>query len=188
VAVTQKAEESLVTNGSSASVHAPPRLINRIIEEASWIEDSEVQEMWAGPLATSCTDSGDDDSNLLFVNLLSGLTKLQAKILRYACENAAKELVPNGLIQATYFHISENQLTQLTAEHDIDRLDRELDHLRILGLLDLGAGGFSTSGDLSAGLTPTALALHMYVRCQGARISSAEYFGLKKPSSAEAID
>jgi len=83
--IVQATERKLSESGAAPGVHAHPRLVGTILSEGSWIDDSEVQEMWAGLLSSSCSESGDDDSNLLFVNLLSGMTKMQAKILRYAC-------------------------------------------------------------------------------------------------------
>jgi hypothetical protein len=185
VAVAQMAEQKLATSGALAGVHAHPRLVSNVLEESSWIEDTEVQEMWGGLLSSSCTETGDDDSNLPFVGLLSGLTKLQAKILRCACERARKVATPNGLIGAIPLKASSESLFKLTGENDIQRLDRELDHLRFLGLLaDGGFNGF----DLTANLTPTALALQMYVRCQGLRSSPIDYFQLDTPGSKPSED
>src|SRR5947209_5743600 len=100
IAIGRMAEQKLGTKTGGLQAH--PRMINSILEEGSWIEDSEIQEMWGGLLASSCTESGDDDSNLLFVNLLGGLTRMQAKVVKYACEQAKKIVLPNGLIQANF--------------------------------------------------------------------------------------
>ena len=176
-AITQAAERKLGDAGAAEGVSAHPRLVNRILEEGSWIEDSEVQEMWGGLLASACSKTGDDDSNLLFVNLLSGLTGLQARILRYACEHARKYKSSSGLIQSSLLEVTAEDLIKLTGEVDLQRLDREMDHLRALELLN--QGGFSVEGGpLTAGLTPTALALHLYARCQGSRSSPIDYFGI----------
>jgi hypothetical protein len=179
VVLVNMAERKLAASGATEGVHAPPRLVARIMDEGSWIPDSEVQEMWAGLLSSSCTESGDDDSNLLFVDLLSGLTKLQAKILRYGCETALKFASPTGLVYTQFLAISREDLFAVTAENDVDRLDREIDRLRELGLLDPHSG-FHLTGDFVV-LTPSSLGLHMYVRCQGMRASPIDYFGLKAP-------
>ena len=185
VAIAQIAEQKLTNSGASAGVHAHPRLVSNVLEEGSWIEDAEVQEMWGGLLSSSCTETGDDDSNLPFVDLLSGLTKLQAKILRCACERARKLSTPSGLIGAIPLKASSESLFKLTGENDIQRLDRELDHLRFLGLL--ADGGFNAF-DLTANLTPTAMALQMYVRCQGSRSSPIDYFQLDTSGSKPSDD
>jgi len=88
-AITQKAQERLEVEKAPEKVHAHPRLVFRIIAEGSWTDDQLLQDMWAGLLAASCSQSGQDDSDLIFVNLLSPLTRMEARVLRYACENAA---------------------------------------------------------------------------------------------------
>jgi hypothetical protein len=164
--------------GLPEGVHAHPRLVRSIVEESSWIEDAAVQDWWSGLLSSSCTDTGDDDSNLLFINLLGNLTKLQARLLKYACENARKSVSPTGLIQAGHLAVSLEELCQIAQETDIQRLDRELDSLRGMSLLD---GGIHPYGHPTVVLTPTALALHMYVRCSGSRASPMEFFQVSIP-------
>jgi hypothetical protein len=181
-AITKRAEEKLAQQNESPDVHAHPRIVSTIVEEGSWIEDPVVQDMWAGLLSSSCTEAGDDDSNLIFVNLLASFTKLQARILDYACSNARKQALPNlDLIQAQYLSVSPDALREITGVTDIQRLDRELDHLRELGLID---GGFQAYHQ-NVELTPTALALHLYVRCQGSRASPADYFKVEIQSDKQ---
>jgi hypothetical protein len=77
--------EPLVNSFPDANnCHAHPRLVAQIIEHGSWTDSGEVQRLWAGLLASSCTVDGSDDSNLIFVDTLSRLTLLQARILEYA--------------------------------------------------------------------------------------------------------
>lgn len=175
-AIAEKAQKRLENSNAPQNVHAHPRLVSEILEEGSWIDDSVVQDMWGGLLSSSCTETGDDDSNLLFINMLSNLTRLEARLLKYICEHANKRMEPNGLIQAADLVITLDVLKQITAESDIHRLDRELDHLREIGLIN---GGFLPGIDTSAHVSPSPIALHMYVRCQGVRVSPTEYFGLK---------
>jgi len=58
----------------------------------------------------------------------------------------------------------------LTNISDIHRLDRELDHLRSLDLISQYSGGFSPSSkELDADISPSSLALNLFVRSQGYR-------------------
>jgi hypothetical protein len=67
--------ESLVSNQADFDkLQAHPRLVAKIIEQGSWADSDEVQNMWAGLLASSCAIDGFDDSNLIFVDLLSQIT------------------------------------------------------------------------------------------------------------------
>lgn len=174
-AITQRAQERLEANEISKDAHASPRLVHTIVEEGSWADDAIVQDLWAGLLSSSCTDSGDDDSNLIFSNLLSQLTKLQARILKFACENAKKSNSA-GLVVADDLILTLARLKEIADERDVQRLDREMDCLRELGLISLG---FQIGNTTVAYITPTTLALHMYVRCQGSRLSPIEWFALK---------
>jgi hypothetical protein len=180
---TRKAEEKLEQSAAGENVHAHPRLVSNILEEASWIDDSRVQDFWAGLLASSCTSEGDDDSNMIFVNILSLLTKLQARIIDYACMQSPKHSTMQGLIHSGYLSVSVDTLKDVTGETDIQRLDRELDHLRELGLI---VGGIHPGGN-DAVLTPAPLAHHLYVRCQGSRASPTEYFSLQADPGTERL-
>ena len=134
--------------------------------------------MWGGLLASSCSEDGKDESNLMFVNLLRQLTRSQARIVKYACERAQKT-VSYGLIWAPKdsLLLKRQELYDIAGVTDINQLDRELDHLRSL---DLIAGGLSLSDSDVANISPRPLALHLYVRCQGSRAPPTEFFGLKE--------
>lgn len=151
-------------------------IIAQILEQGSWIDNEEVQKMWAGLLASSCTEDGGDESNLIFTSILSQLTSLEAKILNHCCEKAEKFKTKVGWLMAKDFKMSLGEMQKLTGIFDLHRLDRELDHLHSLDLIE---GGFHPDIDF-ADVTPRPLALQMYVRCQGSRGSPIEYFGLDK--------
>lgn len=172
-AVVSRAEDRLRESSAPPDLHAHPRIVSGILEQGSWIDDPVVQDLWGGLLSSSCTPDGDDDSNLIFINLLSELTKLQAHVLKHVCENSTKSMSPNGLIGASRMVIPLDTLIGITGVSDIHRLDRELDHLREVGLID---GGFAQGYSTDATIRPCALLLHMYVRCQGSRLSPIDFF------------
>jgi hypothetical protein len=175
ISTMKRLEQKLTENKVPEASHAHPRIVSSIVEQSSWIEDSAIQDMWAGLLSSSCTGTGDDDSNLLFVNLLSSLTKLQARVLNFACEKTTIAASPGGLVLAGRVQLDIDQLVEIAEEKDIHRLDRELDHLRAVGLIE---GGILPHEPKFAILTPTSLALHMLVRCKGSRASPLEFFNL----------
>lgn len=176
VAISEVAENHL---GASTD-HAHPRLVSSIIERGSWMDDSYVQDLWGGLLASSCTEDGDDDSNLMFIDLLSSITKSQARMLNYICINAEKYMSPEGLPAAKYFYISFEILKEVSQIDDLIRIDRELDHLRGNELI-LGGFDFDQSTTAIARVLPTAIAQNMYVRCQGSRKTPIEFFNLTIP-------
>jgi len=132
--------------------------------------------MWAGLLASSCSDDGKDESNLLFTNLLSQLTVCEVRMVNHASKTAPKvKLETHGLIATQgRLKMSAEELIQVSGVADVHQLDRELDHLRSLGLIHEGFSGYDSRADI----TPTALALNLYVRCVGSKLPPTAYFGV----------
>ena len=189
--IVEKAEAK-VAKFARGSVHAHPRLVFKVIERGSWSDDGVIQETWAGILASSCTEDGRDDSNVVFTSLLSQLTGVQLRILNYSVEVAPKYATKTGLPYAEGISLSHAQLVEISGCKDTQRLDRELDHLRALELIGtanaLGfGGGFNAQDDaLVASIGISALALHLYVRGQGYIGSPVEFFSLTKKPDGKA--
>lgn len=142
-----------------------PQLGYAIAENASLVEDDVIQDMWAGLFAASISSDGKDDSNLIFINLLKQLTSVQAHILRYAFDNCRKVKYDNGLITGCKFSITLEEAYTLFQINDLDRLDRELDSLDSLGLIN---GGLSLEDkDLEVDLSLTSLGIYLISKCQG---------------------
>ncbi len=175
IRMLQKSEQKY-DRFSQESAHAHPRLVSRILDCSSWNDSDDVHDLWAGLLASSCTPDGKDESNLIFVNILSQLTSLQAKILKYCCETAKKAASKGGWIHAEPYYLELAKLEEILQITDVHRLDREMDHLRALGIVEAGFMPDSTV----AILTPTSLGLQMYVRCQGYLGSPFEFFGISQ--------
>jgi hypothetical protein len=174
VAMAQHAERLL----QAPDAHAHPSLVHSIAEHASWTDDSRVQEMWAGLLVSACTPDGKDESNKIFVRCLEQLTGLQARILFHACTNCRKFRTTEGLVYAYDLTVSHEELVAISGVDDTDRLDRELDDLRQMGLLQARSGFDADDPSLQAHITPAPLSLHFYVRCQGSRKSPIDFFDI----------
>jgi len=170
IRIIQKAQCKMEFRDEQLQIKAHPRVALSIIDNGSLIDNDEVQELWAGLFVSACTKDGQDDENLIFVDLLKQLTVVEAKILKYSCQGARKIHHTNGLLTGDEYEISCEELFGLTGIKDIHRLDRELDHLRSLELIGhgIGNGGFSSTDDsLIADISPTALALNLYIKSQG---------------------
>jgi Abortive infection alpha len=178
VAVIAEAEARYEKYQAGRVAQAHPRLVASVVEHSSWTDDRTLQQMWGGLLASSCSPDGRDESNLIFINLLSQLTSLQVRVLSYACSNVKKLVTPEGLImpdRGLYVEIST--VKGIANTDDIHRLDTELDHLHGLGLITGGFQGRSTHVDIC----PTALALNLFVRSQGFTGSAVAFFNLIPP-------
>lgn len=175
LSILKKANDKYEERGLSNNEQAHPRLVHQILDEGSWSDDEVIQGMWSGLLASSCSVDARDESNWIFIGILKQLTSAQAAILNQACLTAKKEIAKGGWIACSEnLQISLGDLIALTGVDDIHRLDRELDHLRALELIHYGFHPDSTDADI----TPSSLALHMYVRCQGSFESPVGYFQL----------
>lgn len=172
--VLEKTNNKISKLALSNDKRAHPRLVHKIVEDGSWSDDDRVQDMWAGLLVSSCTESGKDESNLIFINILSQLTSVQVQILNYACEKAEKEITSAGWITAQIVTATLEELKNITGEEDFHRLDRDMDNMRAHELIQ---GGFPESST-TANITPSGFGLQLYVRAQGYVGSPIEYFGL----------
>ncbi|HWT31379.1 MAG TPA: Abi-alpha family protein [Croceibacterium sp.] len=183
-AISLEAKKILETEGKE-DVHAHPRIVGKIIEEGSWEDDPDLQKLWAGLLASSCSQDGRDQSNLIFINLLKQMTSSEVKLVNYACERSKKKLTGNGLIVADGdFAISTEEVQNILGTSDIHQADVEMDHLREIGILSTYSGFRYEHGP--ADITPSALALHLYVRCQGKSLSPIEFYGLSEATATPA--
>jgi hypothetical protein len=174
--IAKKMQEML---GNSGSMHAHPRLVMRIIEDGSWSDDDAIQRMWAGLLASSCSEDGRDESNLIFVNLLGQLTLSEVRLVNFSCKESQVALTPAGWLEATRDICTASALAQVTGIADFHRLDREVDHLRSLGLLTITAGFMGMAQEKMADITPSSIGLQLYARSQGHRGSPEEFYGVK---------
>lgn len=181
--VLEKAKGKLEFDGQQLNLTANARVGLSIMEECSVVDNEELQDLWAGLFASSCTPDGRDDSNMNFVDLLRRMSSVEARILDYACKNSKKYVYPSKLIMADALSVSFDQLVEITGVNDLYRLDSELDHMRSIELLPQGSlieggGGFSVSDDqLDADISPSALALNLYYKTHSTGLSPIEFWG-----------
>jgi len=159
---------------ADVGIDANPRLVYLTLDHGSWHDQAEVQDLWAGLLASSCSRDARDEANLIFVNTLSQMTLNEIRLWDHACTVTEKHASPGGLIVASPLHCGLDELQRISGINDIHRLDRELDHLRTLGLFPFGFSAEDST--LVADITPGSLALHMYARCRGFAGSPLDFF------------
>ncbi len=186
-ALLEKTQSILEPDGAATALHTPPRVAYKILEHGSWIDEDLLRDLWSGLLASSCTASGDDDSNMLFTSLLEDMTSLQAKILAFGSQRSVKLVDESGLVGACPVSVSLPALQEITGCVDIQRLDRELDCMRERGLLSEGGFTFSHGTKLAI-VTPTALGIQLWCRCQGSRSTPADFFTLTHVSHLSGIE
>lgn len=186
IRIITKSEKKIEFVNGQLELTAHPRVTKEIIENGSWCDDDEIQDMWAGILASSCTVSVGDDSNLIFVNVLKQLTKNQVKILNYICKNCKIRVDKNGLLYAEHIEISYEEICTILGSINLHQIDAELDFLRSHELLmnddalgEHGAGFVFGQDKIIAHLEPSPFAINLFIKGQGFKGEPKDYFGVK---------
>ena len=179
----EKAKGRLSFEENGLRLTANPRVGLSIINCSSEVDNDELQNLWAGLFISSCSVDGQDDSNMNFVDLIRRMSSVEARIIDYACRNCKKVIFPNKLIIANEFIIPFGVLAEIAQTDDIYRLDSELDHMRSIEILENSSGfgnggGFEVSDEeLSANITPSALALNLFLKTHSIGLSPIEFWG-----------
>lgn len=186
--VTQIIEKTKDMPNMDKSLVIHPRIFFNILDNGGWVDDENLQKMWAGLLVSGRTTDGKDQSNTIFINMLSQMTTSEVKILDYICGASNKILTSEGIVFAEDFDMTTENLLMVSGISDIQKLDLELDHLRSLGLITRPGGFMAIKGPVvekfeipksDVGVTPSGLALNLYIRCKGYSQTPKEYFNLK---------
>jgi hypothetical protein len=181
VSIANKAQSLLESQANSIILHAHPRIVYSTIDHGSWAEDDFMQNLWAGILTSSCTTDGKDESNLILINLLSQLTKSQAQLICHICNTCKVFQTEAGWIGALKLEMELDSLISTMAIDDVHQIDRELDHLKSLGLI---MSGFDVE-NTNANVTPTPLCLNLYARAQGYVGNPSDFFNAPVMKSDE---
>jgi hypothetical protein len=169
VEIALKAERLLINEPNAAGLLAHPDLIIRILEDGSWVDVDWIQQLWAGLLATSCTEEGQDESNLVFINLLSLFAPIHARILSAACAKATQVMSGKGASSPYLLACSAEEMARMTGASNLTKIYRSIAELSELGLLEKSARPSTYSVSGATRTKPTDLGLQMYARCNGKR-------------------
>ena len=179
VVIAHRAETMLAAERDFDRLRAPQKLVMRVIQEGSWAEDATTQQLWAGVLATACTLMGDDESNLPYIDLLAELAAIDGRLFTAACTKSRKIFANSGAVSAQPFICSAQELIQIAGAHDLMKIDRNIFQLALLGLLEPRVKSKYFNFEQEANLTPTALGLELFARCQGHRGAPHDYYAAR---------
>ncbi len=183
ISIAHRAEAMLAAERDFDRLRAPQNLVMRVIKEGSWAEDSSTQQLWAGILATACTLMGDDESNLPYIDLLAELASIDGRLFTMACTKSQKVFASYGAVSAEPLICSAQDLIQIAGAHDLMKIDRNIFQLSLLGLLEPRVKSKYFNFEQEANLTPTALGLELFARCQGHRGAPHDYYAALPESS-----
>ena len=165
VTIAITAQEYLSRESESAHLVAHPDLVQRLLEHGSWADSEPIQTLWAGLLASSCTVDGQDQSNLVFIELLDKLTPIHLRIFNAVC--AKMSAFGAGAPKSLY--CAAEELIEMSGTHNLLKIQQTIAHLSTSGLFAESAKSSYASPDDETKTTPTALGLQMYARCHGRR-------------------
>lgn len=166
VEILMKAEELLSREPEYSQ--AAPELVLRILESGSWADIEWIRDLWAGLFASSCIGDPQDEQSMIFVELLSGLAPIHARILAAACAKATNLPQQDGKPGQPLYCTAE-EMVRITGSTDLGKIHRSIAHLSDLGLLERSSRSSFVSQAESAKTTPTRFGLQMYARCLGYR-------------------
>ena len=178
--ITHRAEAMLAAERDFDRLRAPQSVVMRVIHDGSWAEDSTTQQLWAGVLATACTLMGDDESNLPYMDLLCELATIDGRLFTTACVKSQKVFASSGAVSAQPLICSAQDLILIAGAHDLMKIDRNIFQLANLGLLEPRVKSKYFNFEQEANLTPTALGLELFARCQGHRGAPHDYYAAHK--------
>ena len=136
VQILLKAESLLPADFSAESIGARPGLVVKVLQYGSWADEGWIQQMWAGLLATTCSMDGDDGSNEFFIDLFSKLADVHVCIFTYACMRTTNLQATSGSTSSEPLICTREELMEVTGSRELLRIERDLEHLYDLGLLE----------------------------------------------------
>ena len=169
VRIALAAEDRLASEPEADRMRAHPKLAASILKEGSWSRDEAVTQLWIGLLVASCSVDAPDDSNQVFVKLLTQITPNQAKILILACKRALNDMPEDAKSPTQPIVVSAREMVVHTGESDLTRNAQDAANLFCLGLLQKQFKFNSYREIESFDVTPSSLGLELFKHCHGDR-------------------
>lgn len=176
IEIALHANELLALQTDGQRLEADPAIALRILEDGSWAEADWMQHYWAGVLASSCRASKTVLSHTKLVSLLSQMTTIQARIFAGSCQLAVKSIDRNGCVAVRPLTCSAAALVEIAHTHDRVHIERDIQHLIELGLIEKSPKWRFFSLLDQAVITPTAISLELYARCHGHHGAVKKFF------------
>jgi hypothetical protein len=166
VDIALAAEKLLAADHNLEKLRANPKLIAHILRDGSWAHSDQQKHLWIGLLANSCAESGWDDSNQAFADMLVNITPIQAIIFIEACTRALASMRDSDTAPQTRVILSPHEMTELTRMYDVARLATDVAYLYNLGVIERLFDFTSYVETESFDITPSATGIDLFRRCQ----------------------
>ncbi len=166
--IALNAENLLPEKSALDHIHLAPHLLLRIVEEGSHCSANEVFGFWAGLLASSCLPTNDPTNSMDFIDIFSQLNLMQIRMFSAGCDAAVRkgsaETSDGGPIQICF---TREEIRKIARTHNLTHVERDLQQLHSLGLLEQTRKTLLLGEIEQANLTPTHLGMQLYSRCCG---------------------
>ena len=158
----------IASAGHSALRHdLSSKLVLRILQDGSKADEERIRRMWAELLAACCYDGAKDVVNLNYVALLSRLDAVQVRIFEASCRRAIQAGWDRDFRFRQDLHSSADEIKRITHIQNLMAIERDLNHLFELGLVEQTVRPILCQEVERVNLTPTPLALRLYAQCTG---------------------
>jgi len=167
IEIALSAEKHIAGEPNGDNMRAHPQIVADILKDGSWSNDDLIQQLWAGLLASCCTLDGLDESNRRFIELLTQVTEIQARILVAGCRRSNEPgsgitgKPPQEII------IMPEEMIQITGITDLYRNATDLSYLFNFGLLNKVFDFTTYLPKDNFNITPSSLGLELYKVCRG---------------------
>lgn len=179
IEITRKAERMLGAAVEADHLRALPEVVMRIVEAGSWSSDDKwMLQFWAGLLAASCTPTGDDNSILVFAELLGQLKALHMRILSAAAAKSVKVSAGGGNMYTRPLKWNATDLMKFSGSADLIKLDREMNYMADIGIIAPREKSAFFQQMTDSTIALTNLGLQLYARCNGHRGTAQNFYGV----------
>lgn len=143
------------------------KLVLRILEDGSKVDEEQTRRMWAELLAASCHKDAKDVVSLNDAAILSRIDAVQMRILNAACKLAMQVGWEKEFRFHQDMHCGAEEIKRITHIQNLMGIERDLNHLFELGLLELTDRPVLCQQVERVNMAPTFLALRLHARCKG---------------------
>lgn len=176
IKIAHRAKELLNQNNVAEKV-LPPGFLIPLLDKIGYVYQPALQKMWAGLLASACSDDETDETNLIFLNILSQISSSQAKIISLPFIVGKYNPYQHDGMEYTTIEKERSELIDYAGLTNWGILRRELDHLYSLGLVSHSTG---SNPEVSyVRLRYEEAAIRLYMRCQGYTGTLSEFISYK---------
>jgi hypothetical protein len=167
IEIALRAEEIAALHHGGIRTDVPAKLVLRVLEDGSKVDEEPTRGMWAELLASSCYEGSNDELNLHYAALLSRIDAVQMRVFDASCRVAARVGWEPGFKFNQDLHCSADDIKKISHLQNLMAIERDLNHLYELGLLEQTDRPVLCQQVERVNMTPTSLALSLHARCKG---------------------